>query len=58
LQFDFLFDATGVAAHNLLVHAMQARESCSYAPIFSLAVSHADSLPRQAQAILAYFRRR
>jgi hypothetical protein len=59
LQFDFLFDATGVKEHNLLVHAIQARKSCSHAIILSLAAC-ADNrnLPRQAQAILACFQQR
>lgn len=60
LQFDFLFDATGIAQHDLLVHMATTEKEEDYGLIFSLtnlvseSVGHS-KLPRQAKAILGCF---
>jgi hypothetical protein len=61
LQFDFLFDATGIAQHNLLVHMSAGKsEKTNYWSVFALAVVANKStlysnLPEQAKNILAQF---
>jgi hypothetical protein len=52
LEFDFLFDATGIDGDNLLVYAAQTQEDCLYAPIFvALVTSKPDALPKHKQAL-------
>jgi hypothetical protein len=58
LQFDFLFDATGIAHHDLLVYAVSTQEKGDYAFLFSLLavkLKHLSDLPIQARAVLKCF---
>jgi hypothetical protein len=60
LQFDFLFDATGIAHHDLLVYAVSTQRKGGYALLFSLLAVvpwGSSSLPVQARAVLKRFQK-
>ncbi|WP_061959682.1 hypothetical protein [Cupriavidus pauculus] len=55
LELDFLFDATGIAQHDLLVHAVSAKQG--YAQMLGVIAPFSDkiSVPMQAKAVMRKF---